>query len=114
MRFPQSDVKDKEATFIPPAGTSSAYATQLVERAVGFEGDPIAFAMVESTLRWNEGQPWHNHTRVFPVAIAAGAGAGIQTLAMKGSGASTSGLSSVPGPGHSSHPEWSAWAVQAR
>ena len=53
-------------------GITLFYATQFVEKSVGFEGDPVAFAMVQTNLNWNNHRHWYNHTHVYPVAVLQG------------------------------------------
>ena len=53
-------------------GVTLFYATQFVQSAVGFEGDPVAFAMAETNLNWNTHRTWYNHTNVYPVAVLQG------------------------------------------
>lgn len=53
-------------------GVTLFYGTQLVKKAVGFEGDPSAYANVYSNLEGNTHRYWYNHTNVYPVAVIAG------------------------------------------
>ena len=53
-------------------GVTLFYATQCVTNAVGFEGDPVAFAIVQTNLKWNKHRTWYNHTHVYPVAVLQG------------------------------------------
>jgi FkbM family methyltransferase len=53
-------------------GVTLFYAAQLVKKAVGFEGDPSAYASVYSNLEGNTHRDWYNHTYVYPVAVRAG------------------------------------------
>ena len=53
-------------------GVTLFYGTQLVKKAVGFEGDPSAFAEVYSNMEGNSHRVWYNHTYVYPVAVRTG------------------------------------------
>ena len=53
-------------------GVTLFYATQLVEKAIGFEGDPSAYAGLYSNLHGNSHRTWYNHTYIYPVAVRAG------------------------------------------
>jgi hypothetical protein len=53
-------------------GVTLFYATQFVDKAIGFEGDPVAFAMVQTNLNLNKHRAWYNHTHVYPVAVLQG------------------------------------------
>jgi FkbM family methyltransferase len=54
-------------------GITLFYATQFVQNAVGFEGDPVAFANGQRNLNWNKHRRWYNHTQIYPVAVLQGA-----------------------------------------
>ena len=53
-------------------GPTLFYGTQLVKKAVGFEGDPVAYAKVYTNLQWNKHRDWYYHTHVYPVAVKQG------------------------------------------
>ena len=53
-------------------GVTLFYASQMVNKAVGFEGDPSAYASVFTNLKANRHRKWYNHTYVFPVAVREG------------------------------------------
>ena len=53
-------------------GITLFYASQLVKKAVGFEGDPSAYASVFTNLKANSHRNWYNHTYVYPVAVREG------------------------------------------
>ena len=53
-------------------GVTLFYATQMVNKAVGFEGDPSAYASVFTNLKANKHRNWYNHTYVYPVAVREG------------------------------------------
>ena len=53
-------------------GVTLFYATQFVKKAIGFEGDPVAFAIVQTNLNWNKNRTWYSHTHVYPVAVLQG------------------------------------------
>ena len=53
-------------------GVTLFYGTQLVKKAVGFEGDPTAYASVYANLEGNSHRNWYNHTFVYPVAVRKG------------------------------------------
>jgi len=77
------------------------YATQLVKKAVGIEADPVAFASVENNLKGNIQQPWHSHTKLYPVGVGLGSGLEMMTgkMTSKSSGNSCSGLIPTPNCG---------------
>ena len=43
-----------------------------MKKAVGFEGDPNAYAAVYANLEGNSHRIWYNHTFVYPVAVTTG------------------------------------------
>lgn len=53
-------------------GVTLFYGAQMVEKAVGFEGDPSAYAVVYSNLAGNSHRRWYNHTYIYPVAVREG------------------------------------------
>ena len=53
-------------------GVTIFYAAQMVEKAVGFEGDPSAYASVFTNLEGNTHRTWYNHTYIYPVAVREG------------------------------------------
>ena len=53
-------------------GVTLFYGTQLVKKAVGFEGDPTAYASVYTNLEGNSHRSWYNHTFIYPVAVRSG------------------------------------------
>ena len=53
-------------------GVTLFYGAQMVSKAIGFEGDPSAYASVYSNLEGNSHRAWYNHTYVYPVAVRTG------------------------------------------
>ena len=70
-------------------GVTLFYATQFVKVAIGFEGDPVAFAMVQTNLNWNKHRSWYNHTHAYPVAVLQGSAESSEgdVITMRSSGA---------------------------
>ena len=79
-------------------GVTLFYGTQLVKKAVGFEGDPSAYANVYTNLEGNSHRDWYNHTNVYPVAVRAGhndTGAKKVSMRSGGAGNSCSGMKEI-------------------
>lgn len=73
------------------------YGSQFVDKAVGFEGDPDAYARVQANIRLNLHRQWGAHTRAYPVAVVRGSASTAETMTMVSdyAGGSCSGMEVV-------------------
>jgi FkbM family methyltransferase len=96
-------------------GPTLLYAAQKVKRAVGFEGDPVAFAVVERNLQWNEKRPWRPNIDMYAVAVVQGQGEGFKNIEMRSSSAgnSCSGVMSVAPCAYRKPEKMVTWNVSA-
>lgn len=78
-------------------GVTLFYGTQLVTKAVGFEGDPSAYASVYTNLEGNKHRSWYNHTYVYPVAVREGQDSNAKIVSMRSGkeGNSCSGMREI-------------------
>ena len=78
-------------------GVTLLFSAQLVEKAIGFEGDPAAYASVHTHLEGNSHRSWYKHTHVYPVAVRAGEDSEARQVSMNSDheGNSCSGMKDV-------------------
>ena len=78
-------------------GVTLFYGTQFVTKAVGFEGDPSAYASVFTNLEGNKHRSWYNHTYVYPVAVREGQDSNGKIVSMRSGkeGNSCSGMREI-------------------
>eukprot|EP00038_Savillea_parva_P012502 m.205091 g.205091 ORF g.205091 m.205091 type:complete len:361 (+) comp22784_c0_seq1:221-1303(+) len=78
-------------------GPTLLYGAQFVDKAVGFEADPDAYARVQANVVLNQHRKWGAHTRVYPVAVVRGTSDKPETVSMLSNqaGGSCSGVAVV-------------------
>ena len=78
-------------------GVTFFYASQQVQHSYGFDGDPSAFAQLETNLNWNRGSEWFARCTILPTAVVEGTHDHKEVVTMRSAnvGNSCSGLKDV-------------------